>query len=160
MTRTDPNCPAVRLFSRLAFVEWGEMNTTAENSAHTESTSPPQAKRGPKRASVTRPRISGIDFARFIALIGMMAAHVWTSNPDGSPALIESAVSGKAAALFALLAGVGIVLSTRSDLAAGRAGAARLSLLGRGLALVIIGLTLGVSPSGIVVILVYYGVMF
>ena len=107
-----------------------------------------------------RPRISGIDFARFLALIGMMAAHAWVMDADGSPGLVSEIVSGKAAALFAVLAGAGIAFTTRSALAAGRAGAARWNLFGRGIALILIGLTLGLSPTGIVVILVYYGVMF
>lgn len=119
----------------------------------------PRSSRGAGRAPVSA-RVVGIDIARFLALIGMMAAHVWTVNADGSPAVVEQIVSGKAAALFAVLAGVGIALTSRRDLAEGRIWAARRNLLGRGLALILIGLTLGFSPSGIVVILVYYGVMF
>ena len=69
-------------------------------------------------------------------------------------------VSGKAGALFAVLAGVGIVLTSRASLADGRVWAARGNLIGRGLALVAIGLTLGLISPLIAVILVYYGILF
>jgi len=109
---------------------------------------------------MTRPRFSGIDFARFIALIGMMAAHVWIVNADQSPGIVDQIAAGKAAGLFAVLAGVGISLTSRRALTAGRNCAARWNLFGRGLALIVIGLTLGLSASSVIVILVYYGVVF
>ena len=105
-------------------------------------------------------RVSGLDFARFVALVGMMIAHVWALNANGgfSPAL--QVVSGKAGALFAVLAGVVIALTSRRSLADGRVWAARRNLVGRGLALVVIGLTLGLISPLIAVILVYYGILF
>lgn len=120
----------------------------------------PPARTAPPRPGPSSARISGIDYARFLALIGMMAAHVWTVNADGSSALVSQLVAGKAAALFAVLAGVGIALTSRRELAEGRVGAARRNLFGRGLALIAIGLTLGLMPGGVMVILVYYGVVF
>jgi hypothetical protein len=126
-----------------------------DNSADLRATT-----RAARQTGRSRPRVAGIDFARFLAVIGMMATHVWTANADGSPAVLAEILSGKAAALFALLAGVGIAITTRADLAEGRRGAARWNVFGRGLALVLIGLTLGLAPGPVVVILVYYGVMF
>src|SRR5690349_17850231 len=105
-------------------------------------------------------RIVGIDYARFLALAGMMATHLWNVSEAGGPPALSGALQGKAAALFAVLAGVGIALSTRSALAEGRTAAARWSVFGRGLALVVIGLTLGLFPGAILVILVYYGLTF
>lgn len=105
-------------------------------------------------------RIVGIDYARFLALAGMMATHLWNVTDAGGPPPLSGALQGKAAALFAVLAGVGIALSTRGALAGGRPAAARWSVFGRGLALVVIGLTLGLFPGGILVILVYYGLTF
>lgn len=132
-----------------------------ENATDTENTRAPQRPPNTQPAQRTRPhRIAGLDFARFVALIGMMVAHVWTMSPDGSTSLPTQIVSGKAAALFAVLAGVGITLTSRRFLEAGRPGAARLNLVGRGAALIVIGLTLGLLPTPVVVILVYYGVMF
>lgn len=119
----------------------------------------PATARPTQTAPPTR-RIAGLDYARFAALIGMMIAHVWTMSPEGTMSLPTQVVSGKAAALFAVLAGVGMTLTSRRFLEAGQVGAARLNLAGRGAALVAIGLTLGLLPTPVVVILVYYGVMF
>lgn len=59
-------------------------------------------------------RVVGLDLARFLALIGMMAAHVWNERlPEGGPTLALTLVQGRAAALFAVLAGIGVVLSMR-----------------------------------------------
>jgi len=105
-------------------------------------------------------RVVAIDIARFIALAGMFAAHTWNRNDDGSHTLIGELVDGRAAALFAVLAGVGITFVTRRDLAAGRTSRARGLLLGRGAALLVIGLSLGLLGSNIFVIIAYYGLLF
>ncbi|MFZ4896633.1 heparan-alpha-glucosaminide N-acetyltransferase domain-containing protein [Plantibacter sp. Mn2098] len=106
-------------------------------------------------------RLVGLDIARFLALAGMMATHLWTYDPaGGGETAITEVLSGKAAALFAVLAGVGIVLTTRRALSAGDAAAARLTVFGRGLALVLLGLCLGLIPGSVYVIIVYYGVTF
>ncbi|HXH33663.1 MAG TPA: heparan-alpha-glucosaminide N-acetyltransferase domain-containing protein [Plantibacter sp.] len=106
-------------------------------------------------------RLIGLDLARFLALIGMMATHVWSFDIEtGGHTALTTVLSGKAAALFAVLAGIGIVLTSRRDLAAGSPAAARLNLFGRGFALLVLGLTLGVLPGGIYVIIAYYGVTF
>lgn len=53
-------------------------------------------------------RITGIDAARGIALVGMLAIHVMPQfNDDFEPTLVWQVASGTSAALFALLAGVG-----------------------------------------------------
>ncbi|MDR6866918.1 hypothetical protein J2Y69_001517 [Microbacterium resistens] len=137
----------------------GITNITAPRRSRSND-APSPSRRGASRSAGFR--ITGLDLARFVALIGMMAAHVWTYAPDGSYSVAEQVVSGKAAALFAVLAGVGITLTSRRALAEGRVGAARWNLFGRGLAIILIGLTLGIvgGMGGILVILVYYGVMF
>ena len=106
------------------------------------------------------PRIDGIDLARFAALIGMMGTHTWIFTADYSEPALVAALSGKAASLFAVLAGIGIAFTTRHALADGDDRAAALNLLGRGAALIAIGLTLGFVSPIILVILVYYGTMF
>jgi hypothetical protein len=107
-------------------------------------------------------RILGLDLARFVAVVGMMATHVWLYSDlvDGRRVWFSEQFEGRASALFAVLAGVGAVLATRSALAAGRRGGARRMLAGRGLALVVTGLTAGLLANPILVILAYYGVMF
>ncbi|WP_445997160.1 heparan-alpha-glucosaminide N-acetyltransferase domain-containing protein [Okibacterium fritillariae] len=116
-------------------------------------------------------RIAGLDLARFVALIGMMAAHVWMLDPaDGSSTLILGLVQGRAAALFAVLAGVGIVLSSKRYLGRGRGESARCghrghaaaarALFVRGAAVAVVGLTLGLLSTQVAIILVSYGVLF
>ncbi|MDI3331011.1 MAG: heparan-alpha-glucosaminide N-acetyltransferase domain-containing protein [Micrococcus sp.] len=59
-------------------------------------------------------RLIGIDAARGLALIGLMAIHLFPSADEdtGEPTLAWTLFSGDSAALFALLAGVGLALST------------------------------------------------
>ena len=92
--------------------------------------------------------------------MGMMATHVWVTNSDGSTPALAAFLGGKAAALFAVLAGIGVVLTTRQQRERKAHGAAALNVFGRGLALMLIGMTLGLVPGPIAVILVYYGLVF
>jgi uncharacterized membrane protein len=59
-------------------------------------------------------RLIGIDAARGLALIGLMVIHILPAeNEDtGDPNLVYEIFSGHSAALFALLAGVGLALSS------------------------------------------------
>ncbi|MGM0929781.1 MAG: heparan-alpha-glucosaminide N-acetyltransferase domain-containing protein [Actinomycetota bacterium] len=73
--------------------------------------------RGDGPADVTaaqgRKRLIGLDSARGLALIGLMAIHIFPSeNETGDPTLAWELFSGDSAALFALLAGVGLALSS------------------------------------------------
>ena len=126
----------------------------------TRSPASPAISPAPAVAEVAPARIDGLDLARFAALIGMMCAHTWVLGEGDSAPLLASMVSGKAAALFAVLAGVGIALTSRHAAARGDYRAARLNLLGRGAALIVLGLTLGLISPLALVILAYYGVMF
>jgi len=104
----------------------------------------------------------GVDAARCVALIGMMAIHVLPGvDPDGSRALSHTLAHGRAAAAFALVAGVSLGLATRRVwdgtrpwLAAAAAAFARALVIGA------IGLALGSLDSGVAVILPYYAVFF
>lgn len=109
------------------------------------------------RTTRTKPRLQGIDLARAIALIGMAATHTLElATADGTP-LPASILAGKAAALFAVLAGFSITLSTRSYDSTRNAA---LSLVIRGALIAGIGIILGSITTNIAVILVNYGVMF
>ncbi|MBD7996331.1 DUF1624 domain-containing protein [Arthrobacter sp. Sa2CUA1] len=108
-------------------------------------------------------RFTGIDAARGIALIGMMAIHVLPEvSDDYGPTWSWSLFAGKSAALFALLAGVTLALSAGGvrpkrglDLAAVRRGTAvRAVIVGA------IGLTVAYIDMPAFIILAYYGVMF
>ncbi|MDN6123504.1 MAG: DUF1624 domain-containing protein [Brevibacterium sp.] len=106
-------------------------------------------------------RLIGLDAARGIALFAMMVTHIFAlSDPAGFPTW-AAVFAGRASALFAVLAGCSLVLSTRSRMvASGRLRAAVPSVLIRAGAIILIGLCLGSVSSLLAVILVNYGVMF
>lgn len=108
-------------------------------------------------------RLAGIDAARGVALLGMMAVHsLYESDAQGHPSWSFAIFGGRAAATFAVLAGVGIAFMTgrarvRREAAAGTAAA----LAARALAVLAIGLALGYTDAALgAVILPYYAVMF
>ena len=107
-------------------------------------------------------RLTGVDAARGLALVGMMATHVFPAGVAGSAALSHVLFSGRASALFAVLAGVGLALSTGGGQPRrGRAlAAARRGIWARAAVIAGVGLVLGAWPSGVAVILVNYGVLF
>lgn len=106
----------------------------------------------PSLSEITAPaaaRLEGIDFARAIAFLGMMMVnfHIYIHNADTDPAWatqLASLFSGRAAATFVFVAGVGTALLTarwrRTREKADRR-LARLSLLKRGLFLFIVGVS-------------------
>ncbi|MGQ0849241.1 MAG: heparan-alpha-glucosaminide N-acetyltransferase domain-containing protein [Actinomycetota bacterium] len=108
-------------------------------------------------------RLVGADAARGLALIGMMAVHILPStDPDGTVSTAYLVASGRSAALFAVLAGVGL------GLAHGRAQpptglikrVAIAGIGGRAVILGAVGLVLGELPSGVAVILFHYAFLF
>jgi uncharacterized membrane protein len=108
-------------------------------------------------------RVVAVDASRGVALLGMMAVHVLPEvRPDGSVSPAFLLAAGRASALFAVLAGVGLaLLSGGSRPVSGRAlTRVRVSVLVRAAMLVVIGLWLGTLDAGVAVILVYYGVFF
>lgn len=106
-------------------------------------------------------RIVGIDLARCLALLGMITSHLVASTGSGPGGVSTwfQITAGRSSALFAVLAGVSIVLVTRARPTRTAQGH-RLALVVRALAIAVIGLFLGVLPSGLAVILTYYGVLF
>ncbi|MGQ0575629.1 MAG: heparan-alpha-glucosaminide N-acetyltransferase domain-containing protein [Pseudonocardia sp.] len=122
----------------------------------------------PGRAAAPAPRpappgrLAGVDAARGLALLGMMATHaLLTQAPDGGASLAHTLAGGRSAALFALLAAAGVAFTTgRRRVVDGRIGVAA-ALLVRGLAIGAIGLALGVTDAAnAAVILPYYAVLF
>lgn len=121
----------------------------------------------PARPARQRVRYIGIDLARFIAIAGMMAAHLLAplamfpgvSDSDRELAMGASLISnGAPAALFAVLGGVSIVFATRKQLSSGLVGKAMASVAVRGVVLIVLGVLLGFVDNNIIVILAYYGV--
>lgn len=107
----------------------------------------------------------GIDVARALALLGMMVVHILPANDaNGDITTAWYLAVGKSSALFAVLAGVGIALTTgRTRPPTGRRWWAAVSaILVRALLIGAIGLALGsvVSAEIANVILPYYALLF
>ena len=122
---------------------------------------------GREPAGLPRPRrerILGVDAARAIALVGMFATHILPLQGAGNaPTLTGLVADGRSSALFAVLAGVGVSLSTGGprrppDARAHLAAAA--GLLVRGLLVGLLGLWLVRFDAPVAVILAYYGLLF
>ena len=116
-------------------------------------------------------RLVGVDAARGLALIGMIAIHILPSwDPETfEPTAQWTVFAGRSAALFALLAGVGLAFSTGGRtphtgraMTADRAGVAVRALLIAGLGLAINHVLPGSAIDEVpaVNILVYYGAFF
>ena len=127
-----------------------------------QETAPPRKARG---GGTISSRLTGVDAARGAALLGMMSTHLLPTfgpSPSWEPTFVGLVFSGRSAALFAVLAGIGLALSTGkqeprhgSDLAAARGGVAM-----RALVIAVVGLTLGGLDVNVAIILVHYAVLF
>jgi len=104
-----------------------------------------------------------VDVARGLALIGIVAVNVLPDETaTGAPSILWSLLAGRAAALFALIAGVSLALQSGGRQASrGRSmTAARASLCLRAIMIIAIGLVLGATDPPVAVILPYYGILF
>ncbi|WP_127127909.1 heparan-alpha-glucosaminide N-acetyltransferase domain-containing protein [Georgenia sp. SYP-B2076] len=121
------------------------------------------AKRG---AGAAKPgRLTGIDIARCVAVFAMMSVHILPAvGPNGAMSLPFVLAAGKSAALFAVVAGVGVAFSSgREKRPRGRRWvAAAASMVVRAVLIATIGLLLGevVPFDTAAVILAYYGILF
>ncbi|MEJ2884812.1 heparan-alpha-glucosaminide N-acetyltransferase domain-containing protein [Actinomycetospora aeridis] len=116
-------------------------------------------------APTARRRVLGVDAARGVALLGMMAVHaLYVTDDQGRETWVGLVATGNAAALFAVLAGVGIAFLTGRARVRGGAGARRAaaSLTARALVVGALGLAVGgvTDPEVATVILAYYAVLF
>ncbi|OIJ28562.1 heparan-alpha-glucosaminide N-acetyltransferase domain-containing protein [Nocardioides luteus] len=108
-------------------------------------------------------RLVGVDVARCLALLGMMATHVLDPvDATGELTRIQAVAGGRSAALFAVLAGVSLALMTgRQQPVQGRVLRSRsLGLAVRAVLIAALGLVLGSLGTNIAIILTYYGVLF
>ncbi len=123
---------------------------------------PPTALRG---VSVSGVRLEGVDVARALALLGMMATHVGgiADQVDWSdPGTWAAVAHGRSSSLFAVLAGVSIGLTSGRTSPPGppRIGRVRGRLAIRALVVVAVGLLLMALQTPVYVILPTYGVLF
>ncbi|MDO5743065.1 MAG: heparan-alpha-glucosaminide N-acetyltransferase domain-containing protein [Micrococcaceae bacterium] len=112
-------------------------------------------------------RIAGVDAARGLALLGMVAVHILplalaTGAGETEPTWAAGLFAGRSSALFVLLAGVGLALLSggRSRLGGARLAQVRRAVAVRAVLVFVLGLGLGMLESGVAVILVHYGLLF
>ncbi|WP_396668532.1 heparan-alpha-glucosaminide N-acetyltransferase domain-containing protein [Microbacterium sp. R86528] len=110
-------------------------------------------------------RIAGVDLARGLAILGMLAAHLlWIREPLAltDPFTWIAIVEGRSSILFATLAGISIALVTgaRVPLAGEARQRAQLRLATRAFALWLLGLALIFTGVPVYVILPAYALLF
>jgi uncharacterized membrane protein len=113
---------------------------------------------------VTQPlagrRVVGVDVARGVALLAMMSVHVLPGlDEDGRVSATYVVASGRASALFAVLAGVGLALLTGGPRRTVPPGT-RAAVLTRALLVAGVGLLLAELQPPVAVILTNYGLLF
>ena len=124
--------------------------------------SPAQANTTQPRSNSKSRRFHGLDAARAIAIIGMLAVNVGPRKEPGETdfaVLLYDIPHGRASLLFMILAGVGMSLMTRRARTTGAPLPWR-TILWRALLLIASGLALQLLEHDISVILTYYGVLF
>ena len=116
--------------------------------------------RGRLRAALAG-RIPGLDLARAIAIIGMVAAHVGdrgTRGPDSAGWHWLWVTEGRSAALFAVLAGVTISLMARRSEAPPAHTVAKVAV--RGSVLIALGYALDLLGTPVDIVLTNLGLIF
>lgn len=108
-------------------------------------------------------RLVGVDLARSLAVFGMLTVHLVPGQRDGHATWSATVAGGRASALFAVLAGVGLSLASRRSRGPDptlprRAVAA--SVLVRAVVIGLLGLVLVSFESGLAVILPAYALLF
>jgi uncharacterized membrane protein YeiB len=117
--------------------------------------SPTSADRSPTSAAT---RVHGIDLARGLAIVGMVAVHIGPTDVTGLAGRVYAAPHGRASLLFVLVAGLGVSLLSGSR--SGSCSSARWRLGWRALLLLPAGLALQTLDHGVNVILQEYAVLF
>ncbi|MBS2940423.1 DUF1624 domain-containing protein [Nocardioides sp. J2M5] len=111
--------------------------------------------------SASGSRLVGLDVARCLALLGMVATHVLAPRgDDGDLTTLQWLAGGRASALFAVLAGISLALMTHQPLRGRLLALRSAGIVARAALIALLGLALGGLDTGIAVILTYYGVLF
>ncbi|MGC0145094.1 MULTISPECIES: heparan-alpha-glucosaminide N-acetyltransferase domain-containing protein [unclassified Pseudactinotalea] len=120
------------------------------SAAHTAGASPD--------ASAPHGRVTGLDAARALAIVGMVAVNIGPLYDDGIAGLVMRLPHGRASLLFVLLAGIGYSLLTRRARDGGALPWGQ--VLWRTVLLSLIGLSTQLAGHGSDVILTTYAVLF
>ena len=107
-------------------------------------------------------RVVGVDMARCLALLGMMATHILPGYEGLEIPWPQQLAGGRASALFAVLAGVSLSLTTgREHPVHGRERINRsCGLAVRALLIALLGMYLATLDTNVAIILTYYGLLF
>jgi uncharacterized membrane protein YeiB len=108
-------------------------------------------------------RIMGLDVTRGLAIIGMMAVHIYNNfNGNGSPTAAYAIAAGRSAATFVLMAGVSLALMTggRNPVHGRDRAPAAAALAVRALMIGVIGFSLAYLNLAVTEILEYYFILF
>jgi uncharacterized membrane protein YeiB len=112
-------------------------------------------------------RFLGVDVARGVALLSMLAANIYDSavgavHDDGAPTFAGMTVMGRSATMFVMVAGISLAFITggRHPLHGSDRRAIAVGLVVRALLIGAIGLALGYGSPDLIVILPYYGLYF
>jgi len=108
-------------------------------------------------------RITGVDVARGLAVLGMLTAHVGPGGPDDPwPWSLAQVVDGRSAALFVLLSGISVALISggAAPVSGIRRVQARAKILVRAFLVLGIGVAVILLGTPIAVILPTYAVLF
>jgi uncharacterized membrane protein len=120
------------------------------------------------QSPTARRRVPGVDAARGVALLGMIATHLLalTTSGGAEATVVGLVFAGKSSALFATLAGVGLALLTggagsrRAPHQGPRLGWDRRQVAARALLLFALGLACGSLDMNVAVILAHYALLF
>lgn len=115
-----------------------------------------RAPQRPQASPAGRVRLLGLDLARGLAVLGMLAVHIGPTSGGDALSRVYALPHGRASVLFVLLAGVSVTLLARSR----SAPRPRAQLLWRALLLLPAGLALQSLDHGASVILAQYAVLF
>jgi uncharacterized membrane protein YeiB len=120
--------------------------------------------RPPRAAWSSSRRIVGLDVARGLAIIGMLAAHTLVLRPvdAADPSTWGAIVQGRSAILFAVLAGVSIAIMSGGvrPVSGQQLVRVRLRIAVRAIVLFGLGGVLAALNTNVYVILEYYAVLF
>ncbi|MEV2276558.1 heparan-alpha-glucosaminide N-acetyltransferase domain-containing protein [Nocardiopsis sp. NPDC049922] len=110
------------------------------------------------RATVSRPRIDGVDAARALAVFGMFTVHLGVASigllPEDGATALHTLVRGNSSALFALLAGLSLAFMT------GRGDAPAVRIITRAVVIGLLGVFLDLMSVPVAIILTYYAGFF
>jgi uncharacterized membrane protein YeiB len=132
--------------------------------AHAHTKTAGEALAPTAAAAPVKTRFMGVDVARGVALISMLAANIWeVLDTDGQPTIAGMTVIGRSATMFVMVAGISLAFITggRRPVQGLARRAARANIAVRALLIGAIGLALGYfAPVELLVILTYYGLFF